>query len=78
MKVNIMSYEIELKAKSVLDDRYNKETTLEFLNELVLMLRTSGENAKNSGHINAARMFIKNANDLHEILDENNFYNEVK
>lgn len=78
MRVNVGVYEVEIKAKAYGSTRMNKEDTLYFLNMISGALFGDAENLRKKGYEHLAEDSAKKARELHGMLREIGFYDEIE
>ena len=73
MKVKILDYEIEVKAKGWGSTRFNKQDTLAFLCALTVELSQAEDKERELGYTAWADVTGKSFDAIHTILEENNY-----
>ena len=73
MKVKILDYEIEVKAKGWGSTRFNKQDTLAFLCALTVELSQAEDKERELGYTALADVTGKSFDAIHTILEENNY-----
>ena len=78
MKLTINNYEIEIKAKSSYSNRFNKNDTLNLLNILAIAFFNSHQRNELEGYTASANRDYENSNNIHDFLDSNGFYDDLR
>ena len=73
MKVKILDYEIEVKAKGWGSTRFNKQDTLAFLCALTVELSQAEDKERELGYTAWADETGKSFDAIHTILEENSY-----
>lgn len=71
MKVSIIGYEVEIKAKGVYGTKYNNVDAKEFLLELAHVLSLAQNTALNVGLSDTHDSIVKSIDNIHNVLLEN-------
>ena len=70
MKFTVDGYEIDIKAKrSIIRERMNKHDTMEFMNNLCLLMWWTAERDRMKGYEDVAQIYEQEASELHDQLD---------
>ncbi len=68
MKINFDGFEVEIKAKGLYGNRFNKRDTMSVLNTISIM-------AFESSKVNGMKSWDKIGKEIYNVLRENNCYN---
>lgn len=78
MKVIIEGYEVEIKAKFMTSNRYNKKDTMSVLNTLAMYASDSIERCSDLGYPALERTARKTRDNIMDTLDALGYYNHKK
>lgn len=75
MKIYINNMEMEIKAKSVFEDRYNKAATLAMLNQISIAYSQAAKMFEQDGVTALADEYNETSDIIFDVCSENGFYN---
>lgn len=75
MKIYINNMEVEIKAKSVFEDRYNKAATLAMLNQISIAYSQAAKMFEQDGAAALSEGYNETADIIFNVCSENGFYN---
>ena len=77
MKLSIGDYEVDIKAKHNWEEKFNKDTTLAFLNELCITYLESADYRRNLGLTATSKDFLEKEKEIFRFCEKKGYYKNI-